>query len=151
MADGDFGRCAADVTNGDAFRQGNARGEDRATVGERALLLLREHARLDAGRPRERSDEHGGVGRLAPGSGEEDVERGDALVPGHARHAADRLCRGRHMNGRDGAVPLDLLAQREPHLLGVEGDEVVGRRVRNEQPRRVRAYVDDPDPHLHAS
>ena len=55
------------------------------------------------------------------------------------------------MNGRDGAVPLDLLAQREPHLLGVEGDEVVGRRVRNEQPRRVRAYVDDPDPHLHAS
>ena len=114
VADGDLGRCAPDVTNGDAFRQGNARGEDRATVGERALLLLREHARLDAGRPRERSDEHGGVGRLAPGSGEEDVERGDALAPGRARHAADRLCRGRHMNGRDGAVPLDLLAQREP-------------------------------------
>ena len=69
-------------------------------------------------RARERRDELVGVARLAAGSGEEDVERRDALPPApRLGHLADRLRGGRDVDGGDGAEALDLLAEREAHLL----------------------------------
>ena len=74
MPDGDLCRCAADVADGDPRGQGDVRGEDRAAVGERALFLFCQHPSLYPCRPRQRSDELVGIGRLAPGGREEDLE-----------------------------------------------------------------------------
>jgi hypothetical protein len=74
VADGDLGRGTADVADGDGRRQFQSGGEHGAAIGERALLVLREHAYLHAGRPRKRRHELVGVGRLPAGSREKHVE-----------------------------------------------------------------------------
>ena len=151
-ADGDLGRGAADVADRDPLGQRDVGGEDGAAVGERALLLLRQHARAHAGRARERRDELGGVRRLPTGCGEEDVERTDALAARDLGHPADRLRRCGDVNGRDVAEPFDLLAERKAHLRLVDGNEPTVRAAawgaRDEQAGRVRTDVDDTDAHL---
>jgi hypothetical protein len=150
-ADRDLRRRAADVAHRDPLRQLDGRRGHRTAVREPALFLRREHPHRHAGRRRQRCDEVGRVRALPARRGEEDVERLDRVQSRTIRELPNRL-RGRDdMKIRDGAEALDLLAERQTHLVLVDHDDLAALDPRDEQASRVRTDIENPNRHRHPS
>ena len=96
----------------------------------------------------DRLDELGGVRALTSRRRQKYVER---LRPAASRERAElsnRLRRRRDADIRDDTCPLDLGAERKPHALLLERDELASLDPREEQASGIRADVDDPDAHV---
>ena len=145
-ADDQLRRAAADVADGDDALAG-VRARDGTFEGEAAFLLCGDDADVPGGRTSEHVEQARGLVALASG------RRDDGLELAHAELARDPGIVARHLRDLvelatpDPAVPQQLLAEPEMRAFLANRAHVAAADRGNQKANRVRAHVDDPNPH----